>query len=234
MRRLLVRTGVIAAWILIAADTFAAGGFVVDDLLVTNNGAIVLTENFDSGSLSGWRVNNAILQQTQPQPPRYNLLLNSPETGPTTMIERDVPISNPGKLDVSAWVYLPAEEEQSNWAGTHCDYAGFVIYTSRGMPDRQEVALSLYLSPQNKGYLASARYHDYTGKTRDVLSSTDKPVLNGGKWARMSMSLDPGQRTASVFIDGKFACRITYEPRWFVTVTGIRVYSQLGGQAIKQ
>jgi hypothetical protein len=219
------KLAIIAVVVLFPSVAFAAGGVFFDNFLMTNNGASVLADSFDSGRLAGWTAQSALLQPNGSNPAQYCLYLNRTTKG-TSEVSQGVSLDNAGKVELTAWIYLAPEEQQDNWAGDRCEYAGFTVYAS----DVDDwLSASLYLSPQHKGYLAGVQWHDAVRKNVYVRSFTDKPVLDGGRWARATMCLDPQERTVSLLVDGKLACRISYQPERFKSVSRIALYSDLGG-----
>ena len=213
------------ACLLHSSPALAVGGMYVDNVLLTNNGASVFADSFDRGTLEGWKAAGASLIQSQPNPPQYSLYLNKSQRG-RSQAEHVVSLDSVGRLELSAWLYLPPVEQQSNYAGSRCDYAGFVIYAA----DPQDyLTTSLYLQPKGTGYRAQAQWRDAVRKNTLVKSYTGKPVINGDTWVRATMRLDPEEKTVSLLLDNKLACRISYEPERFKSISSILLFSDLGG-----
>lgn len=225
MNRIITIAVSMLACLLLSCAAFAAGGIYFDEFLVTNNGTSILADSFDSGDLAGWKADNASVLRTQMSPAKYCVCLNKMDKN-RSQVQRDLSLDDVGTLELSAWIYLPQPEQQSNYGGSRCEYAGFSVYAKN--PDDHLVA-SLFLQPKGKGYRAEAHWHDAVKQNTLAKSSTSSPVITGGKWANATMRLDPAKKTVSLLIDGKLACRISYVPERFQSISSVILFSDLGG-----
>lgn len=188
------------------------GGIYFDDILLKNNGKAVFFEDFQ-GDLSRWpRKDNAGVETSNSK--AACLYLNNV----VSEAFHEASITQPGLIELSAWVWLPPATEQVRrtftdlnlYSGTSCDNIG----------------AGVQVDEKAKGYCIRLQWNRSDGDDKEVV--TQSSVLQPGKWARLALHLDSKTQQASALLDGVPQVSFHYAPANFKTIDCLSAWGSLG------
>ena len=215
----------------------AVGGTYIDNFLITNNGAYVLADNFDDGDIRDWNPAGGVsLAQITKKPAGYCMCFNSGGV-PNAVCRRKVQAAPLGVLQVSAWFLMPPVEEQYGWdKDTGSTYVGSTVFYVAPDNNKDSVLFGVVLRPGDAGYRLDLKVHfnAQDGSRPGQLFRTQKPVLAPGKWALLTLKMDPSTRKVTLCLDGKEQLSSDYEPENWKSLTFLMVGTQLGDQPLKK
>ena len=189
------------------------GGIFIDDVAVINNSKPVMSDDFNSGRLTGW---------TAPQPrvvvtpvarnsTNYCLYMNR-ENNVKTYARHSVQCNDVGALELQAKVFLPQPAEQ--WGYNHGKQERTAIGLTTGR-DEHRFSVQIVISPGELAYHVELVHLKMEIKEPDGRSETyssRERVIAPCKWALVSFQLDPTAGTATVYVDGQPHVSCPYDP----------------------
>jgi hypothetical protein len=207
------------------------GGIFLRDLRVSNNGNSVFFEDFNAEELCGWNTVNTGAWTTEApgEPAKFCLYLNR-ETDENAGVARKIECSKVGTLEISAYVYCPAPEQQ--WAYTHGarSRTRIDLETKRG---EHGFYLTIDLNPGETGYRVGLVH--MKPELREMGNGVEKyesqgVVITPQKWTHLSFKLNPSARTATVSVDGKPQVSCEYSPDKISSVDYVDLTTWMGDQ----
>jgi hypothetical protein len=205
--------------LLLPCALFAKGGVYIDNMLVTNDGRNIFSDDFDSGTLRNWTGLVAATVPCDAKKTYCSMHLNMHTNTGTATALHEMPIEAPGVLEVRWRLWVAPADEQSR----HKD-------TLLGL-------LVAVMCQQQKNWIAAST---------DLCTDTDKPSLSilvnnvektsgvkipTSKWVEMALRFDPGSSTVSFLADGKVAVTAKYDPSQFTSVRQLRLECGYGDGA---
>lgn len=206
----------------LAVVGLCAGGVYVDDLRVTNNGAQVLLDNFETGKLDGWtKLTGAELAANEQN---KSLAINRHGNYAATAY-RTISIDKPGLVEISWFIFVaPVGEQYDCKKGGACTMSirllsGMSASSNAGVP-----SAALILNPCEttcRAGLAPANSFNATAKTKS-------PVLSLGRWVPVVFRLDSANGKATLLVNGREAVSMSYDPSSTKSIRQIGFVSQFG------
>lgn len=204
-------------------SVYARGGVYIDDLVCTNNGSTVFSDNFNSGDLSVWdSISNSSVTNTRYNSADYSLYQNCHGMSDRTpTIIRNVSISNYGPLELSFKVWLPPASEQWNNAGSSWITVLYVTFHSDSTDKSYSAGFWLYPHESKYRLYLNGQYQQYSSNT-------------GSAWQNVMIRLDPNYVSGCGGItgQGEISCMgnlySSFSLSDFPTIDRISVWSTFG------
>lgn len=208
----------------VSVPVWARGGAYIDDLVLRNNGTVVFSDNFDSGDLSEWHsAVDASVSSDHSYSADYSLYENWHGTQYSATISSDMSISNPGLLELSFKVWLPAVSEQWN-SGSGSHVTGLYAI--------------LHSNTTGKDYTSGLWLYPYDSNYRMYLNGQyqSNPSCASGAWQNVVVSLDPDylppngstRGRAKLFLNSAEILSGGYSAADFPTIDSITIMSTFG------
>ena len=208
---------------LAAGGALATDGVYVDNLQVTNDGILAFPDAFDNAKvLRGWtRISDVSIAMDSANRRQGAMLLNR-HVFAVAAAYHNVELKNVGTVEMSAAIYCTAPSEQYDWRVKKktCSTTLIIYSGSSKVWIDAVVQLDSKQSAYQVGILAG-------GSGGKNIYST-RPVLQPGKWALLTMWLDPVKARATLFLDGKTIVSTTYDPNKFQSIQEVAIQSQMG------
>lgn len=207
---------------LTVVNAYAAGGVLVDDLKITNDGKMVFSDGFNSAALSAWsKLYDATLI---PSAGGYYLHLNKHHSQSASMYHQ-LSVKQVGVLELSAKVFINPPEEQYLYGRKQISMLVFTLYSANA-PNTLRAAVSLYPGEKaNRVGIGLQRTETGTAlmhmpkqiaerlkpgtqamETKYLKGygiTTPKPVIQPKTWATVTVRMDSKTGTATILVDGK-------------------------------
>ena len=207
------------------SGAWAAGGVYLDDVKVTNNGAVALFDNFDDGGLTGWyNLSDATCECKSGKPP-CGMLLNK-HIFCAAGASHNLAIGQPEVVELSANVFVTPPEEQydiavKKYAASTCkcgcggpsDIMYITLYAEATVPPRKTTPkVDFYI--QQVGSEAGCRVGVEATQSN---GSTSRSGCSGApipqrQWTPILLRLDPRTKLARLFVDGRQVSQTGYDP----------------------
>ena len=188
----LVVIGATVVWCLFALGTaFASGGVYLTNLRITNDGVVVLADDFPTGDLSGWLDQaDASVVFPKPHTPLGLLYLNA-HTSESATLTRILDIHNPSLLEMSVNIFITPANEQYRWHKQISCPIYFRFHSANekcpGGLGYQPAQCCAFIRPNQDS--CCLQVHTEFGYGEQELSPSDdqtkSPVLPTGKWATL-------------------------------------------------
>jgi hypothetical protein len=215
----------IVLWLASCSVLHAAGGIVFDSLTITNNGAVVLYDDFNDGDISNWSARNDVsIASAQGEISRVSCLcLNWHGKALAGATKRSI-IAQPGVTEVVARVCLPPVEEQYNWSRKTVNSADIML---RSGSSKDAMCVSIELYPKEAGYRVSLSWNQCNSSEIKRIESSG-PRIAPQTWMEISLRVDPGNRVASLGLNSRHIACLTYDPKRFQSFKSISICGRLG------
>jgi hypothetical protein len=205
------------------------GGVFFDDVAVINNSKPVMSDDFNTGKLTGW---------TAPQPrvvvtpvvtnsTNYCLYMNR-ENGSKTYARHSVQCDDVGALELKAKVFLPQPAEQWGYNHGKQERTGIGLTTGR---DEHRFNVQIVISPGELAYhveLVRIKMEIKEPGGRSETYSSRELEIAPGKWALVSFKLDPSAGTATVYVDGQPQVNCRYDSSKITTLKELYLTTFMG------
>ncbi len=201
------------------------GGMYFDSLSVTNGGQVVFLDDFDDGNISDWREIQDVYMAPRQGKLGSCVYVNRRNPSRIARAFHSVLLDRPSAVEVSAEVYLPSPRHQYNWDGSRTMWTGIIVYSGS---TEDHVCAAVELCPKHDAYRARVQRLDSSKKSSSFLSLSPKDVVQPGRWARMTLRLDPKAGTAAFLLDGTQVARTSYAPERFQSIKGLALQGDLG------
>ena len=205
------------------------GGVFFDDVAVINNSKAVMSDDFNSGKLTGWTAPQprVVVTPVTTNSTNYCLYMNR-EHGSKTYARHSVQCDDVGALELQAKVFLPQPAEEWSYSHGKRELTGIGLTTGR---DEHRFNVQIVLSPGELAYhveLVHLKPEIKEPRGRSETFSSRELVIAPGKWALVSFKLDPSAGTATVYVDGQPHVSCRYDPSKITTLTELYLTTFMG------
>ena len=223
-RNFIIAMLVILAMLCLAfpASAQVAAGIYLDDLQITNNGATVLSDNFDNiASASNWILEYAWFSSQQAYSQPNSLYLNSPEY-PYALASQELSVANAGTVDITAWVYAPPLANR--FGDTTINVYSYPNKTNYTLADAEVIHKA-----GESGYRLAVGYEyiPTSGSFGSGFNQSDV-ILSPETWAKVDLKIDPTQSLLTTYLNDTAVAQVTYTPSEFTTLDGLYINSSFG------
>ena len=187
------RTILILALFLLAVGAYASTPiYYLDNFQVTNNGKVVLFDDFDSGKLDGWS-----------SPQAANVTCQKPNEPPCVLflagrVNHELVFAKVGLVELDTMIYIPPPDDY-----VHASSMSIVIFCGSG---GDSVRLIVNRSAGDKVFKIGL------GTYQKDESFAEKAALQPGVWANLTLRMDPKTNLVTAFLDGKPQTTMIYDP----------------------
>ena len=224
-----------------SAPAIASGGIYLSNIRITNDGNVVLADDFRSGRLQGWtglECASVVIQKPNTPGILYLNAHSSNNSGYSASAWHSLNVGNPGLVEMSLAIYVAPAQEQYVWQQKRDNCLCYIKFFSMGVNDKTESQVAQIGVQLNKNEEACRLYvysqtgpNAMNGQVDMPVSNTKTPVLPTGKWVTLHMRMDPLTSTLSLMMDDKTVVSTPYEPTKVHNIGRFGILSAFGDGA---
>jgi hypothetical protein len=216
-----------------AGSAFAQrGGIYLDQIRIYNDSKVIFSDDFDDGNVSDWNqlANASLITVDQERLSRILWMNKQEKTDSIAWHKLDM--TQVGSVELSAAVYVAPAIEQYEWQNKN--FSAFSMHleyreTPNSPADTLRIEVILYQNDQSC-YVAAKRN---SVVVTDCFNKSKQPVLATGKWARLTLRLDPTSGTATACLNDSPVASVPYDPVDFPRITSLAISSSFGDGALR-
>lgn len=222
-RILTCAVGLVLACGLSSSSAFASGGVQMDDLQITNNGRVVLSDSFENTSLRGWSDPHEV-GLIPSSAGGYSISLNRHHLKPSGMYHQLL-VREVGDVELTAKVYVTPPEEQYQYKNKGLSTLYITMYSANtpntihavvslrpgeranrvglGLQHTETGAPTLKMPKQIADRLKADPRQAGATRLKGYGVTSPSAVIQPKTWATLTVKLDSKTGTAAILVDGK-------------------------------